>query len=796
MRCWRISLILILASCAVDEPEPEPEALGEHVAAVTGCTAPGTQTGVCNVGMSDTGALAVQYQNAWWSLDYNGGFWAVANNVAATPIDVIPQQTITVTNPCDSVCNSCAGMTGSAYTGCQNACTSCRNQAPPSTRIESLRYAVAVNGLTYNLEAYQTSMDTRARSPDQTIETRSQVSQEFRIGLLDPDDGNPWSVRVLPRRATSNPAPAGNITVVSATYGGNAGAPIGNMTRALAKQCNDQARCTYTILADVLGDPVPGAAKDFVAQWTCGGQTLETSAPAEAGFGSMINLACGQEATNEAVTDGAITTGTPGTLVSSGNTTYTSEVELHGAVKAGATSASELTARINTSLNRALDTALPASGQFQNHYIPQAIQTIGNVSHVTPMASSTGIYDMTRFSQFFLDNRRGQAGWSTPGTGEQPQAESGLRTWSWRHRVFDYAVHFPFLAGICGLDAGVSSYISGALTYGTQGCFDGLPTAVDASGKLEFDASAYGALGCNILVASAQAGLESTINAGFEFATHVQALPPQLKASIDLYSNLDFHGFFRVRVLFWSNKWEKTIIQARLFQKHAEYSLGPTLSIPSQQICDPQTVPAGTCTDPASACDITGRCVRYDFNATNPLDPPVRVDTGECFVRAVTTKLLYEGSCTHLSCCAQNRIGKTLAPGESPPAGYSICPDATRINAPAAAIHEGERGCGLIRVTNTRTTAYTPGFMCKRGVPVDACNSETQLWLSGPVGDCNDRVICYDHHQVRVPLYDHADSNARWEGSTALVDQVGGPGATVHIYGVGAPAIASDPLCH
>lgn len=792
MRSWIGPLLVLLSSCSFDTTPPEPE-VEVTAAAVEGCTAPGTQTGVCNVGVSN-GALAVQYQNAWWSLDYASGFWTVANNVEATPINVVPAQTVTVTNPCDGVCNSCAGKSGSALTACQNACQSCRNQAPPSTRVESLRYAVAINGLTYNFEAYQTSMDTRARSPDQTIETRSQVSQEFRVNLLDPDDGNPWNVLVLPKRATSNPAPSGTITVTAATYGGNAGAAHGNVTSALAKACNDQASCTYTVLVDALGDPAPGAAKDFVAEWTCGGQPLTTSAPGEAGFGSMVNLACGQRATNEAVTDGVIATGTPGQLVTAGNTSYTSEVELHGAVKTGATSASELTAMTNTALNRALDSALPANGQFQDHYIPQAIQTIGGISHVTPKASSTGLYDLTRFSQFYLDNRRGQAGWSTQGTGELPQAESGIRTWSWRHRVFDYSVHFPFLAGICGLDAGVSSYISGALTYGTSGCFDGLPTVFDASGKLQFDASAYGALGCNILVASAQAGLESTIDAGFEFATHLEALPPRLTASVDLYSNLDFHGFFRIRVLFWSNKWEKTIINARLFQKHAEYSLGPTVSVPSQQICDPNNLPTGTCTDPDSMCDVTGRCIRYDF--TNPTLPPIRVDTGECFVAAKTTTLAYEGSCSHLACCAGGRIGMALTPGQTPPTGYYVCPDVTKVPA-GTARHEGERGCGLFKTTNVRNTAFTPGFACRRGVPVDACNSEDQYWLSIPVGDCKDRVVCYGGgHQVRVPVYDHADGHALWEGSTALVDLVGGTGATVHIYGVGDKAIASDPMCN
>ena len=144
-----LPICLLLASCSLDSAatDPDPE-IGETTEAVTGCTASNTGTGVCNVGLSSNGFFAVQYQNAWWSLDFASGYWSVENNVSATPLDVIPTQTVTVTNPCDSVCNLCATMTGSGQTACQNGCTSCRNSAPPSIRTESLKYSVAVNGLT------------------------------------------------------------------------------------------------------------------------------------------------------------------------------------------------------------------------------------------------------------------------------------------------------------------------------------------------------------------------------------------------------------------------------------------------------------------------------------------------------------------------------------------------------------------------------------------------------------------------------------------------------------------------
>jgi uncharacterized repeat protein (TIGR01451 family) len=84
------------------------------------------------------------------------------------------------------------------------------------------------------------------------------------------------------------------IQVQSATYGGNCGAPQGNATWSVAPSCNGLASCDYTVDYHVLGDPAPGCAKDFVAQWTCGGDQIVRTvyAPPEAGFGSVVRLSC------------------------------------------------------------------------------------------------------------------------------------------------------------------------------------------------------------------------------------------------------------------------------------------------------------------------------------------------------------------------------------------------------------------------------------------------------------------------------------------------------------------------
>jgi hypothetical protein len=73
-----------------------------------------------------------------------------------------------------------------------------------------------------------------------------------------------------------------------------AGVPIGNVTGHLAASCTGQTICNYSVNYTVIGDPLPGIAKDYLAESTCtpGGTVHRAWAPAEAGFGSFIRLVC------------------------------------------------------------------------------------------------------------------------------------------------------------------------------------------------------------------------------------------------------------------------------------------------------------------------------------------------------------------------------------------------------------------------------------------------------------------------------------------------------------------------
>jgi hypothetical protein len=87
---------------------------------------------------------------------------------------------------------------------------------------------------------------------------------------------------------------ANGIQIYSATYGKNCGAPIGNATRLVSRTCSGRVECSYTVQNAILGDPAPGCAKAFEAEYACGpgSQRLTGELPAEAGLGSVLELAC------------------------------------------------------------------------------------------------------------------------------------------------------------------------------------------------------------------------------------------------------------------------------------------------------------------------------------------------------------------------------------------------------------------------------------------------------------------------------------------------------------------------
>jgi hypothetical protein len=88
------------------------------------------------------------------------------------------------------------------------------------------------------------------------------------------------------------------VTVVHGHYGKNCpGNTMFDKTADLAGTCNGKTSCPYTIDWMHIGDPAVGCAKEYEAAWRCvSGATVSpiktVTAPAEAGFGSVITLVC------------------------------------------------------------------------------------------------------------------------------------------------------------------------------------------------------------------------------------------------------------------------------------------------------------------------------------------------------------------------------------------------------------------------------------------------------------------------------------------------------------------------
>jgi hypothetical protein len=82
------------------------------------------------------------------------------------------------------------------------------------------------------------------------------------------------------------------LTIDSATYGLNCGAPAGNETSVVQQVCTGTS-CSYEVDYRVIGDPVRGCQKDFRVAYHCrGGADKSAYAAPEAGYGSVVTMTC------------------------------------------------------------------------------------------------------------------------------------------------------------------------------------------------------------------------------------------------------------------------------------------------------------------------------------------------------------------------------------------------------------------------------------------------------------------------------------------------------------------------
>lgn len=274
----------------------------------------------------------------------------------------------------------------------------------------------------------------------------------------------------------------------------------------------------------------------------------------------------------DAETAGSTAIGNPTTLFSQRNVIFSPAVDLMSAVRTTPPRATQAVAPSGPALNLAAGAMMGTPSQLYSTFADQAVNVAGSVLGVS--GTDVVSYDKQRLAQFYMSTRS-SSGFSNQGT-DRPLLDAGSVSWTFRQPIIHYSQTFPFLAGICGLSVDVDSYLAGSFQASADTCFNGVPVSASASGSISFVLEAGGGFGCSIIIASASAGLQSHVEETMEFGSSVQAVPPALNAYLRLYSELDFDAYFKVRVLFWSHKWDKHLSHTRIFQREVDEQVLPT----------------------------------------------------------------------------------------------------------------------------------------------------------------------------------------------------------------------------
>lgn len=276
---------------------------------------------------------------------------------------------------------------------------------------------------------------------------------------------------------------------------------------------------------------------------------------------------------------------------------YSTDVQFAYARTESLPGATELSAPANDATDEALRQVLPSATTYVSDSEPEAWDVHGDVRGRVADGTFGEIADLDRVSRFFLKGHDiGE--YSDPATERPllssafPRVPNGLgilpangHAWTFTHTIIDQHARFPLLFGICGVEAFIRSSISGAVNYGAQSCFDGWVQSLTLTGRLAFDASAGAGGYCNIIVASASAGLSAGVTTAVEFTSRLDTLPPAVVANLNEYAELRFSAYFQTRILFWTKRWEKPFLTRRVWQRGYEHRLLERVTAP--QLCAP-----------------------------------------------------------------------------------------------------------------------------------------------------------------------------------------------------------------
>jgi hypothetical protein len=101
------------------------------------------------------------------------------------------------------------------------------------------------------------------------------------------------AITVIVVSAIASSVHARTITIVSGTYGGNCGAPDGNATFDLTRQCDGRDTCQYMPDRTRISDATRVCRKDLQADWRCTDSEFHTAMLSpEAGVNSTLVLSC------------------------------------------------------------------------------------------------------------------------------------------------------------------------------------------------------------------------------------------------------------------------------------------------------------------------------------------------------------------------------------------------------------------------------------------------------------------------------------------------------------------------
>jgi 4-amino-4-deoxy-L-arabinose transferase-like glycosyltransferase len=123
------------------------------------------------------------------------------------------------------------------------------------------------------------------------VDTRDEVEALYEVEPL----GERFACAAYTVRGVSRDVATGHLKVLRATYGANCGAPPGNATQAVQRECDGRSRCNFVVNVQDLGDPATGCAKEFEVEWQCDDRADKSAftVHAEAGFGSVALVKCG-----------------------------------------------------------------------------------------------------------------------------------------------------------------------------------------------------------------------------------------------------------------------------------------------------------------------------------------------------------------------------------------------------------------------------------------------------------------------------------------------------------------------